>query len=170
MDLVIIRHAIAEDRDIFAQTGKDDSQRPLTERGQERMRRAAGGLHGLVPSFDVIATSPYTRANETADIVAAVYGGPDPVLVDALVPGGDRQAFLSWLTTKDSDSTGAAVGHEPDLGMLASWLLAASREHFVEFKKGAACLVHWDGKPSAGAGWLSWALTPGQLRKMRKAK
>ena len=62
MDLLVIRHAIAEDREVFAGTGKDDSLRPLTDRGRERMQEGARGLVRLVDRLDVLATSPLTRA------------------------------------------------------------------------------------------------------------
>ena len=37
MELLIIRHAIAEDRDEFAESGKSDDERPLTDAGSRRM-------------------------------------------------------------------------------------------------------------------------------------
>ena len=50
MRLLFIRHAIAEDRDEWAKSGRPDAERPLTDRGRERMRRAARGLTRLLPS------------------------------------------------------------------------------------------------------------------------
>jgi phosphohistidine phosphatase SixA len=41
VDLLVIRHAIAEDREVFAGTGKDDSLRPLTDRGRGMRRPLA---------------------------------------------------------------------------------------------------------------------------------
>jgi phosphohistidine phosphatase len=66
----VIRHAPAADRAEFAKTGKDDSERPLTDDGKTKMRRAARGLRSLVPKLDLLASSPYVRAHETAEIVA----------------------------------------------------------------------------------------------------
>ena len=70
MRLLFIRHAIAEDRDEWAKSGRPDAERPLTDRGRDRMRRAARGLARLLPRPDLIATSPYLRAAETAAIVS----------------------------------------------------------------------------------------------------
>jgi len=67
MQLLLIRHAIAEDRFEFARTGQSDYYRPLTERGRARMARGATGLRTLVPDIDVLATSPLTRAVQTAE-------------------------------------------------------------------------------------------------------
>src|SRR6516162_3359703 len=62
MQLVIIRHAIAEDPREFASTGRPDSQRPLTEEGVTKMKRGVKGLRELIPEINLIATSPYVRA------------------------------------------------------------------------------------------------------------
>src|SRR4029079_14353095 len=82
MRLLVIRHAIAEDRDEFANTGRPDGERPLTDAGRRRMRRNARGLRRLVGKFDVLATSPFTRAAETARIVADAMGIASPEVVD----------------------------------------------------------------------------------------
>ena len=44
MDLLVIRHGIAEDRETFAATGADDRQRPLTDKGRRRLREAVPGV------------------------------------------------------------------------------------------------------------------------------
>ena len=62
MQLLLIRHAIAEDRFEFARSGQSDYYRPLTDRGRARMAKGAAGLRTLVPDIDVLATSPLTRA------------------------------------------------------------------------------------------------------------
>jgi phosphohistidine phosphatase SixA len=98
--------------------------------------------------------------------VAACYGAPKPKRVDALLPDGDRAEVLSWLEEQGEAETIAIVGHEPSLGLLASWLLASPLSHFVEFKKGGACLISWSSRPAAGTGWLQWALGPGPLRRL----
>ena len=75
MRLLFIRHAIADDREEWAKSGRPDADRPLTDRGRDRMRRAARGLTRLITQPDIIATSPYLRAVETAAIVSNEFGG-----------------------------------------------------------------------------------------------
>jgi phosphohistidine phosphatase len=170
MHLLVIRHAIAEEREAWAQTGEPDERRPLTDEGRKKMRRVAKGLRGLVPKIDLLGASPLTRAAQTAAIVADEYGGPEPVTVGALVPSRAPADFLSWLrdATPGHDLI-AAVGHEPHLSGLVSHLLA-ERPHppIVALRKGAACLLRFDDAPSAGAGCLEWLLQPGQLRRLAK--
>ena len=37
MQLLLIRHAIAEEQEDFAKTGKDDRLRPLTDEGRKKL-------------------------------------------------------------------------------------------------------------------------------------
>jgi phosphohistidine phosphatase len=164
-----MRHAIAETREAFTDTGEDDSLRPLVPKGVKRMERAVRGLKVLVPHIDVVATSPYVRARQTADIVAGAYSGLTPVLLDCLVPEGERRAVLSWLQMQADDAMIAVVGHEPNLGNLVSWLLGSPDSRFLEFKKGGACRLTWPTHITAGDAHLLWLLTAGQLRRIGKA-
>ncbi len=168
MDLVVVRHAIAETREAHAETGADDALRPLAPKGVKRMRRTTRGLKALVPHIDLLATSPLVRAAQTADIVAAAYPGLAPTELDALAPDGERRAILSWLQMQAEDATIAIVGHEPNLGNLVSWLLASPESHFLELKKGGACRLTWHNHVTAGDAHLVWMLTAGQLRRISK--
>lgn len=166
MELLIIRHAIAGDREEWAKSGQSDDLRPVTGEGARRMRRGAAGLARVIPTIDVLASSPLLRAAQTAEIIARAYGGLPVETVDALAPDGRRSALLHWLRAREEASTVAIVGHEPGLGQLATWLLTGVAESHIELKKGAACLIRFGRKPAAGAGLLVWSLTPGQLRRL----
>jgi phosphohistidine phosphatase len=164
MKLLVIRHAIAEDRDAFASTGRDDSERPLTSVGRDKMRRVVAGLRREVPNIDLLASSPYTRTMQTAELVAEAYDIDDIKKVDALVPDTPLEQFLSWVQRRSTARVVAVVGHEPHLGELVTWLLSGIRESRVEMKKGGACLIEFQGQPGAGLGVLQWLMAPGQLR------
>ncbi|UCD23679.1 MAG: histidine phosphatase family protein [Gemmatimonadota bacterium] len=168
MKLLVVRHAIAEPRHEFELTGQDESLRPLTARGRERMERGVRGIHLLVPELHVIASSPLTRAFQTAETVASAYPGVLPVKVDALAPGGERRSVLSWIQMQKDDANVAIVGHEPDLALLVSWLLSSGEKQFVGFKKGGACLLTWPTHITAGDARLVWLMTAGQLRRIGK--
>ena len=167
MELLVIRHGVAEEREEFAASGKDDSLRPLTKEGRWKMERGARALRHALPSLNVIATSPFTRAAQTAKIVAAAYGDVDVERLDALTPEGRPQAFLTWLRERDVDDRVAAVGHEPHLGALVCWLLTGKvTEGPIALRKGGACLLEFDAQPRAGKGTLVWSLTPSLLRRL----
>jgi phosphohistidine phosphatase len=167
VELLVIRHGVAEEREDFAATGKDDSLRPLTKEGRWKMERGARALRRALPSLNVIATSPFTRAAQTAKIVAAAYDDVDVERVDALTPEGRPQAFLAWLRGRESDERVAAVGHEPHLGSLVYWLLTGEAvEGRIAMKKGGACLLELDPRSRARKATLLWALTPSLLRRL----
>ena len=168
MQLLVIRHAIAEERDEFATTGRDDAERPLTDEGRAKMRRAVEGLRCLVPKLDLLAASPYTRAAQTAEIVGQGYdvGGDLIKTVESLVPDAPLERFQSWLQRQSQTRVLAIVGHEPHLGQLVTWLMTGLRESRVELKKGGACLLDFDGQPGPGVGVLRWLMTNGQLRDL----
>jgi phosphohistidine phosphatase len=170
VELLVIRHAVAELRKVFAETGQDDTQRPLTKKGRRRMEAAVRGLRTLVPRIDMLAASPLVRAAQTAEIVAACYKSAERLELDPLAPTGDQRAILTWLQMQDEGSTIAIVGHEPDLGKLTSWLLATPDSHFLELKKGGVCLLEWPVNIAAGDAVLRWLLTAASLRKLGKGR
>src|SRR3954471_22477455 len=110
MQLVVIRHAIAMEREEFAPTGRDDSLRPLTAKGEAKMKKAAAGLRELVPSIEVLAASPYARAQQTAQIVAAEYERVRVETTSSLEPESAMEEFTEWLRRQRGETV-AVVGH-----------------------------------------------------------
>lgn len=160
--LYLVRHAIAEER---GPAWPDDTQRPLTRQGRAGMRRAVRGLRDLGVELDVVVTSPLVRARQTADIVVRGLE-PTPVLVESssLAPGQPHSAVLRALEPYRRGRAVALVGHEPDLGILAAFLLGASQP--VAFKKGGVCCLECSTLPPDGNVRLLWHATPRMLRRM----
>lgn len=168
MDLLVVRHAIAEDRAEFARTGRPDGERPLTPEGRRRFERGARGLRRLVPSLELLAASPLVRAGETAELLSAAYDGVRIVRVEALAPEAKATALLSWLRSQHRRDVVAVVGHEPHLSGVVELLLAGRSSGFLELRKGGACLVSLARPAAAGGGALRWLLTAGQLRRLAR--
>ena len=167
--LLVVRHAIAEDADAWAEGGKNDADRPLTKDGRRKMREAAAGLRREVPRIDVLASSSLVRAVETAEVIAEAYGdGVEVVRVGGLVPSKPVNAVLHWLQSQAKEATVCVVGHEPHLGVVISWLLTGLQESFVPMKKGAACLLEFERDVKPGRAKLLWLLKPSQLRDLGK--
>jgi len=164
MQLLIIRHAIAEEREEFAKSGQPDSERPLTDYGRRRMRRNARGLLRIAERPSALATSPFARAAETAHIIADTLGITSIEVVDVLAPDHHPKELIPWLSRHAPDEVVGVVGHEPQLGVLISWLLSGREESHALLKKGGACLLDLGRDPEPGAAVLHWLLTPGQLR------
>lgn len=163
MDIYLVRHAIAHDRD--SARWPDDSQRPLTPGGEDKFRRGAQGLSRIVSEVEVVLSSPFTRAWRTAELLQDVAGWPDPVRCEALESGGQATGALEALRKYGAASSVALVGHEPDLSELAAYLLAGEEGALeINMRKGGVALLTCDGEPSPGATTLEWLLTPKVLR------
>ena len=169
MQLLVIRHAIAEDRAEFARTGGDDDVRPVTKEGRRKMKRNAAGLATLVPKLDLLATSPLLRAVQTAEIVAKRVRVAELEVRTELVPEEIPSATLEWLRSrKDAGKVVAIVGPQPHLGRLVGWLISGRDREPLELRKGGACLVDLPRAARPGQGVLLWALTPSQLRALAR--
>ncbi len=171
MDLLVVRHAIAEEREAFAPTGKRDEERPLTSEGRRKFQGAARGLRKLVDPVDLLATSTLVRAVETGEILAASLGVEATARLRELAPGASPPALLQWLRRRRRSGVVAVVGHEPHLSRLIGYLLTGRARGFVELKKGGAALLALGADPGPGRATLRWHLTAGQLRRLgRRAK
>lgn len=167
MNLYIVRHAIAVDREDFE--GKDDSQRPLTNRGRRKMKKIARGLRQLGVKFDMILSSPYVRARETAEILAAEYKmKEEPVLSEKLVPPGDFDQLIDEINAASHGGSLAIVGHEPMLSEFVSFLALGGPGLAVTMKKGGVCCLSADNFGKGQRATVEWLLTPGILVKLLK--
>src|SRR5439155_21559519 len=111
MRLMVVRHAIAEDREVYARTHTDDAGRPLTSEGRRKMGRVALGLKELVRALDLLAASPFKRAVDTAEIIAAAYGEVRVVRVAELAPGGGIDLGRGWVAGEQARVPGWLGGH-----------------------------------------------------------
>src|SRR5215475_7857649 len=91
MEIYILRHGIAVDRGTPGY--KKDSDRPLTEEGDEKMRQIAKAILAMDLRFDLILSSPYLRARQTAEIVGAELD-EDVTLNELLVPDGNHLELI----------------------------------------------------------------------------
>lgn len=165
MQLLILRHAIAVPR---GTPGYPNDDRPLTTDGIEKMKQAARGIAALGLKISVIMSSPLKRAHETAMITAAALRQKEGVrLSNALLPGTSHKTLLGELTKLRNKPSVMIVGHEPDLGLLASRILGAHGS-VVEFRKGALCCIEVEDLRLTVPGTLLWHLTPKQLRMLGK--
>jgi phosphohistidine phosphatase len=167
MKLLIVRHADAGDAEEFAKTGKSDDQRPLSEKGREQMKDAADGLKELVPTADLLVTSPYVRAVQTAEIVRSAYGKLAQETTRTLEPEVAPGEFEAWLREQGDHEVVIVVGHEPHLSTLATYLMCGSEDSRIEMKKGGACLLVFDKRAKRASGTLRWLMGPKQLGRQR---
>jgi phosphohistidine phosphatase len=167
MDIVVVRHGIAVDRDEAAKTAMADGERPLTEKGRRRMKQSARGIARLVRGAELIVSSPLARAVETAKIVRRAYDDDVGYSEEsALLPDAPPSDLASALADGPTAPIVVVVGHEPHLGRFVGWSVTGQAREFVELGKGGACLLRFEGQPGAGIGRLIWLLPPRELRRV----
>jgi phosphohistidine phosphatase len=167
MELLIIRHAIAFERD--RHRWRDDAARPLSPAGMRRARKAAAGLKEFSKAPDLLLTSPLVRARQTAQILTEVAGWPTPTEAIELSPGERAPAVLALLGKVRRGKLVAVVGHQPELGaLLAACLLGDGEVLPIEMKKNAVACVSFEGRARAGRAALKWLATPHMLRGFRR--
>ena len=164
LEVYLVRHAVAAER---GPEYPDDAVRPLTPDGVDRWRRAVAGLRQLQLGIEVVITSPFVRARDTAEILCAgLRPKPRLVVAEVLAPGhrvADAVALVAeYAAASKRPSRLALVGHEPGLGEFAARLLGAKGT--IEFKKGAVCRIDVDRAMPRGPGVLRWLLPPRVLR------
>jgi phosphohistidine phosphatase len=166
VNLVFVRHGIAEDRKDAEHFGLADEARPLTAEGRKRMKKVAAGLRESVGKVALIATSSLLRAVQTAEILAKSFGDPPMTETASLAPGAAPSVLLDWLREQHSDDTIVLVGHEPDLSQWISWALTGKDRPLLTLRKGGACMLEFDKDVTPGTATLHWVMAPKQLRSL----
>lgn len=167
MELLIVRHGpagSARQKASWKLSGQD-ADRPLTKDGLKRTKEAAAGLSRLVEDWELVATSPWKRAAQTAGAVAKALDA-DLVECPALIPDARLEDALAWLKTRKEKKI-AFVGHEPHLSELASWLLTGTKRSVLQLKKPQALLLEFK-KLEPGASALVWSIPPRSLRALAR--
>jgi|ERR1039458_9724753 phosphohistidine phosphatase len=166
MNLYILRHGIA------VEPGTPgcikDADRPLAPEGERKLRRITEAMEALGLGFDLILSSPYLRARQTAEIVAEARK-PHKRLEysDSLTPGGSTKKLVEFLDRlQPSPDSVLLVGHEPFLSGLISLLVAGNEGFCVVMKKGGLCKLAIDSLKHGRCAVLEWLLTPKQMALM----
>ena len=156
MQVYLLRHGIAEDE----APGRPDSERELTSEGRRRLKAVLQVAARAGVSPDVIISSPYKRALQTADLAAQALGYRDSVSVTAaLVPGSRPEAVWEELRLHASNAQILLAGHEPLFSATTAYLLNTPELRF-EFKKGAIVRIDFASVGARPHGVLQWILTP----------
>jgi phosphohistidine phosphatase len=166
MDLLIVRHAIAFDRN--SRRWRDDGERPLSPEGMVRARKAAAGLKHIAERPQCVLSSPLVRAKQTATILTEFAGWPKATECAALAPDESPEEVFAALAAL-KEKVVAVVGHQPALGRLLAASLPAQvlggvNPEAFELKKMGVALVSFSGTPKAATGALQWFVPPRILR------
>jgi len=156
MEIYLLRHAIAE----AARPGMKDSERALTEAGRAKLRRVLRRAKDAGVQPDLILTSPYRRARETAEEAAAALAYRNKIVqTQALVPGASP--FDAWEEIRSRPDEGSILlaGHEPHMSSLMAFLLGNPAMQ-VDMKKAALARLDCERLGAEPQAMLKWLLTP----------
>jgi phosphohistidine phosphatase len=161
--LYVLRHGIAVARGNLGYPL--DSDRPLTLKGMKRTRQIARGMRRLGARFDVILTSAYRRALETAFVVGREYKLGELIQTTAaLKPEVLPEEVIKALQDKYSSCRDLLlVGHDPQLSALVSTLTSGNADARPLLKKGGLCKLQVEKLQPGKCATLLWLLTPKQL-------
>jgi phosphohistidine phosphatase SixA len=109
-----------------------------------------------------VATSPYARCQQTAEIIAK-YTSSQPEVTEhsALLPQSDVSSLIEWSRQSGLKKT-CWVGHAPDVGFMTSALIGDSQAN-IRFAKGAIAAIRFEDQIEPGAGELYWHATAKSL-------
>jgi phosphohistidine phosphatase len=114
MDLILWRHAEAVE-----QHGTlSDLDRPLTPKGERQAQRMGEWLNQRLAHSTRILVSPALRCQQTAKALGRKFK-----TANELAPDGNGEALLKAARWPDASEPVLVIGHQPTLGLVASFLL-----------------------------------------------
>ena len=133
MILYLLRHAEAEALAV------SDSARRLTPKGEAQAERVGKFCrrHSIEPS--VILASPVTRAMQTAKIVGKILDAAELIEVPWAACGMHPAEAIAQLGSYEKLPSVMLVGHQPDLGVLASSLVGCADAGALHVRKSLLC-------------------------------
>jgi phosphohistidine phosphatase len=166
MEIYVVRHGIAIDRE--DPKCPPDPERYLTEEGIEKTKRVAAAVAALGATPDLLLSSPYVRAMQTAEIFASAldYSKQKIRRTDLLLPGAEPSLFFRELAKDKQTSTLFVFGHAPQLDDIIA-AAVGSKHHITSLKKAGVALLELK-RVSPPNGQLVWLAPPKLLRRAGK--
>jgi phosphohistidine phosphatase len=158
MHLYLIRHADALS---LGERGiTEDAARPLSQKGELQARQVGQTLQQKGIHVDKVVTSPLVRAQQTTDWLLKSWNGPHPEVhvCEELAPDAKPRKLAKFLRKLGGEHV-ALVGHMPQMGHWAAWLVGSKKAQIDMAKAGMALIACEDG-PAKGRGALQWLVTP----------
>ena len=131
MDLILWRHAEAEDWLLDDDTPELDLNRSLTPRGEKQAARMAAWLDRQLPEGARILVSPARRCEQTVLALGRKYK-----VRAEIAPDATPAQLLELVQWPNNKYPVLVIGHQPTLGQTIAQLLAL-KENECAVKKGA---------------------------------
>jgi len=154
MDLYLIRHG--EYIDLGSDTLQQDSQNRLSEEGIGKLQQQAKTLAGWNLPIELILTSPFVRAKQTADIFAESLSVAVKEHAALTRTQFDTAGLRQILQEHAQLGHLMLVGHESDLSTVTAEVIGGGR---LELARGGIIRVTINSTESL-QGKLVWLLSP----------
>jgi phosphohistidine phosphatase len=158
VNLVIIRHGRAED---FAET---DEKRALTAEGRDELNALIPLWGKMLPAPDLILSSPYLRARESAICVQQQLAPELPLEISSLLTPESYPLEIFQFLKSESAETVWLFSHQPLVSHLVSIAVSGRESTNISFPRAGAAFVQFPGVIADGKGRLRALLRPEQLR------
>ncbi len=148
MKVYLVQHAEPKPKD-------EDPERPLSEKGEEDLKRVTGFLKGKNIKVDRVLHSGKLRATQTAEMLSEAVESSEVGETEGLKAKDDPSIWRDKLKNENEDIM--LVGHLPHMGKLAGLLVANDPEkNVINFQMGGVvCLTEEEGDWS-----VHWMVTP----------
>jgi phosphohistidine phosphatase len=156
MDLILWRHAEAE----IIQTDQEDAARRLTPKGIKQAHKMAYWLDSHLPETCRIFVSPTVRTKQTAQAISAL--GRKYKLLTELAPESNIEVLLSAINWPNNREPVLLVGHQPNLGEIASHVITPSQTECA-IRKGNVWWISQKEKDGEGLRTYLKAIIPPDL-------
>lgn len=161
-NLYLVRHAIAEDREVFKATGLPDHLRPLTPLGQKKMVKISKWLSAMIPEpLDFVIESPLLRSKQTLDILMEDLTAKCRLEFSLLDPSNAPELLVEKILTMNGSQI-LCVGHEPHLSDLLALFLGfdSNFQSPFKFKKGGVACLSFKAFDDSLKVTLEWLVAP----------
>ncbi len=155
--LLLVRHGKAVDSHPAG-----DRHRELSAQGRERIQALLPKVAAQGFKADLSLSSPYLRAQQTAELFSAVLPTPHRADSPTLTPDGDAAELLEELNVWAEQGIRSAVlfTHNPFVSELAQWLLQPRWKDEVVFHTPSLWALEWDKTLAPHQARLLWVLHP----------
>lgn len=153
--IYLVRHGIAEEASIL----QPDAGRELTDEGRAKVRKIGARLAQMGVKPNLIVSSTYKRAIQTADILAAELSYTGERLEDnRITPNGRYESFSALFQEVKGSREIMFVTHDPCVSYLVGSLCGAANFN-IDYKKAAVTCIGI-GRQSPPLGSLLWFAPP----------
>ena len=126
-------------------------------------------MRAMKLGFDLILSSPFIRAKQTAEIVSEELETKQPRYSKNLASKANLPRLIDELVEHHASAKSVLlVGHEPDLSRLISRLVCGNDSLHLNFKKSALAKLTVGDLRFGLCGKLEWILTSKQLEAIGK--